>query len=135
MTTDATENDGWFSDENATFGDRMAGAREAVGLTQEEFAHRLGVKFKTIQAWENDLSEPRANRLQMMAGLFNVSMRWMLTGEGVGPEEPAEVEASQDFNELLMDLRQVRTQHQRLGETLGKLEKRLRMMRPVRGEE
>ena len=55
----------------------------------------------------------------------------MLTGEGVGPEEPDQNEAAEDFDALLLDLRQVRLQHQRLGETLGKLEKRLRHMRPT----
>jgi len=132
MAVAGTDQDGWFSEESATFGDRLAGAREAVGLTQEEFSRRLGVKLKTVEAWENDLSEPRANRLQMMAGLLNVSIRWLLTGEGVGPEDPVEIEVAQDFNDLLLDLRQVRMQHQQLGETLGKLEKRLRLMRPAR---
>jgi transcriptional regulator with XRE-family HTH domain len=134
MAMAGTDQDGWFSEESATFGDRLAGAREAVGLTQEEFARRLGIKLKTVEAWENDLSEPRANRLQMMAGLLNVSIRWLLTGAGVGPEDPVEIEVAQDFNDLLLDLRQVRMQHQRLGETLGKLEKRLRLMRPARDD-
>jgi len=134
MATAETDQDGWFSEESATFGDRLAGAREAVGLTQDEFARRLGVKLKTIEAWENDLSEPRANRLQMMAGLLNVSIRWLLTGEGVGPDEPDETEVSQDINQLLLDLRQVRMQHQQLGEALGKLEKRLRLMRPSQSD-
>lgn len=134
MATAETDQDGWFSDENATFGDRLAGAREAIGLTPEEFARRLGVKLKTIEAWENDLSEPRANRLQMMAGLLNVSIRWLLTAEGAGPEEPDDTETAEGINDLLLDLRQVRMQHQRLGETLGKLEKRLRLMRPSRND-
>lgn len=132
MTTVETDHDGWFSEESATFGDRLAGAREAVGLGQAEFARRLGVRLKTIEAWENDMSEPRANRLQMMAGLLNVSIRWLLTGEGVGPDEPEINDATRDINDLLLDLRQVRLQHQRLGETLGRLEKRLRLMRPAR---
>ena len=134
MATAETDQDGWFSDESATFGDRLAGARDAVGLTQDEFARRLGIKLKTIEAWENDMSEPRANRLQMMAGLLNVSIRWLLTGEGVGPEEPDQTEVTQDINELLLDLRQIRMQHQQLGEALGKLEKRLRLMRPSRAD-
>jgi len=134
MATAETDQDGWFSDESATFGDRLAGARDAVGLTQDEFARRLGIKLKTIEAWENDLSEPRANRLQMMAGLLNVSIRWLLTGEGVGPEEPGETEVTQDINDLLLDLRKVRVQHQQLGEALGKLEKRLRLTRPLQSD-
>ena len=60
--------DGWFSDEQATFGDRVAGARDAAGLTQDQLAEKLGVKPSTVRDWEDDVSEPRSNKLQMMAG-------------------------------------------------------------------
>lgn len=32
--------------------------RVRLGLTQEEFAHRLGVTFSTINRWENDRCIP-----------------------------------------------------------------------------
>ncbi len=127
MTDQDPDNTGWFSEETATFGDRLAGAREAEGLRQEDLAKRLGVKMKTVIAWENDWSEPRANRLQMLAGLLNVSMRWLLMGEGKGPDEPQEVVVDDDLHHMLLDLRQVRSEHARLGEALGRLEKRLRV--------
>lgn len=130
-----TEDDGWYSTEAATFGDRLAGARDAAGLDQEEFARRLGIKLKTVEAWENDQSEPRANKLQMVAGLLNVSIRWLLIGQGNGPEEPVDPETTRDFNQFLLDLRQVRTQYAQLGETLGRLEKRLRLMLPPGGSD
>ncbi|MEO1291404.1 MAG: helix-turn-helix domain-containing protein [Pseudomonadota bacterium] len=72
----------YFSDEQATLGDRIAAARQQAGLTQLELANRLGVGAKVISAWENDRREPRANRLQMMAGMLNVSVVWLLTGVG-----------------------------------------------------
>lgn len=126
--TDMTETQqGWFSDETATFGDRMAAAREAHGLSQADLAKRLGVKLKTVSAWENDLREPRANHLQMMAGLLNVSFRWLLTGEGDGLEEPGATDVEDDLNQLILDLRQMRQEHARLGEQMGRLEKRLRL--------
>ena len=84
--TDATD---WYSPETATFGDRIAGAREALGLSQRDLAHRLGVRPETLRGWEDDRTEPRSNRLQMLAGLLNVSIRWLLTGEGEGLEGPA----------------------------------------------
>ena len=77
-----------YSDSSATFGDRLAVAREAQGLTQAALARRLGVRRDTIEAWEADRSEPRANRLQMLAGLLNVSIAWLLTGEGDGVNAP-----------------------------------------------
>lgn len=125
--TDTTETDeGWFSEETATFGDRLAGAREALGLTQADLAKRMGVKLKTVVAWENDWSEPRANKLQMVAGLLNVSIRWLLTGEGDGPEDPGASDVQGDLTHVILDLRQMRQEHARLGEQMGRLEKRLR---------
>ncbi|WP_071673465.1 helix-turn-helix domain-containing protein [Nioella nitratireducens] len=131
--TDTTQETGdpgshdWFSDDTATFGDRLAGARDALGLTQEDMARRLGVKLKTIVAWENDWSEPRANKLQMVAGLLNVSIRWLLTGEGTGPDEADFTDVEGDLKQVLLDLRQMRQEHARMGERMGRLEKRLRL--------
>lgn len=120
----------WYSDDTATFGDRMAGAREALGLTQSELAKRLGVKVKTLRAWEEDLEEPRANRLQMLAGLLNVSIMWLLTGEGDGLEAPGGGEAPlpADLSALLTELRQLRAEMDRSADRLGLLEKRLRVI-------
>lgn len=80
--------DTWFAADVATFGDRLAGAREAAGLTQEQLAQRLGVRLTTLQAWEDDLAEPRGNRLQMLAGMLNVSLAWLLTAAGDGLTAP-----------------------------------------------
>jgi transcriptional regulator with XRE-family HTH domain len=121
----------WYSADAATFGDRLAGAREAANLTQEALARRLGVKLVTIQNWENDHSEPRANKLQMVSGMLNVSMRWLLTGEGDGIETPIDV-ASGDLQQALADLSRMRAQALALSQDMGHLEKRLRaMMREV----
>ena len=121
------QDEGYFSDESATFGDRVAAARDAVGLSQNELAKRLGVKERTIVAWEDDTAEPRANKLQMLSGVLNVSMRWLLTGSGDGLEAPTEAsEISPDISSLLAEMRELRGQSIALGERLGRLEKRLR---------
>ncbi len=117
----------WYGPEQATFGDRVAAARERAGMTQAQLAKRLGVKIGTLRGWEEDLSEPRANRLSMMAGILNVSIMWLLTGEGEGVESPAEEEAlSADVTELLTELRTLKTTLRNTSDRLGKLEKRLR---------
>ena len=74
----------WYGPDTATFGDRVAASREAAGMSQAELARRLGIRVATLRAWEDDLSEPRANRLSMMAGLLNVSMMWLINGQGEG---------------------------------------------------
>lgn len=124
-----TIDSGWYSEEAATFGDRMAGAREAMGMTQQELARRLGVKLKTVVGWEEDLSEPRANKLQMLAGMLNVSIMWLLTGRGEGLDAPAEQDPlPENAQKLLSELRKMRSQTIAMGERIGILEKRLRTM-------
>lgn len=134
---------GWFSAAAATFGDRVTGAREAAGMTREALSARLGVRLKTVIAWEEDMADPRANRLQMLAGLLGVSIRWLLTGEGEGPEGPGEgapeVEAEaagtgpharlpQAALPVLAELRQLRAEMGQMADRLGRLEKRLRAL-------
>jgi len=116
---------GWYSNENATFGDRLAAARDALGLTQAELAKRIGVKLKTLQGWEDDFSEPRANKLSMLAGVLNVSLVWLLNGEGAGVPEPDGYSMPREISELLTEIRQLRGTLSRTAERLGSVEKRL----------
>ena len=118
--------DDWYGPETATFGDRLAAAREKTGMDQKDLAKRLGIKLSTLKSWEEDWAEPRANKLQMAAGLLNVSIRWLLTGEGTGPDEPDFSAVEEDLKQIILDLRQMRQEHARLGEQMGRLEKRLR---------
>ena len=124
-----SESDNWYSAESATFGDRLADAREVVGLTQADFARRIGVAQRTIQAWEEDRSEPRAKRLQMMSGMLNVSIRWLLTGEGEGLDAPLpQGDLTSDMRDILSELSQMRTRALVLSNDMGQLEKRLRKL-------
>ena len=82
MSNPQDETSDWYSQDAATFGDRVAAARDQTGLTQKDLARRLGIRTSTVRNWEDDLSEPRANRLSMMAGLLNVSMMWLINGKG-----------------------------------------------------
>ncbi|MBN2906871.1 MAG: helix-turn-helix transcriptional regulator [Rhodobacteraceae bacterium] len=117
----------WYSEEAATFGDRVTGAREALGMTRTELAKRLGVKLKTIREWEDDLADPRANKLQMLAGVLNVSMMWLLNGHGDGLDAPSDEAAIPgDVRAILTEIRQVKSEMGRLSDRLGILEKRLR---------
>ena len=130
MSKEATRetDENWYSDETATFGDRLAAAREAVGMSQKALADRLGVRAKVIQAWENDMKEPRANRLQMLAGMLNVSLMWLLTGEGEGVTPPeARRKVPAEVSKLLAELRDVRAEVGVMGDRLGRLEARLRI--------
>jgi HTH-type transcriptional regulator, cell division transcriptional repressor len=123
-----SDSDTWYSETQATLGDRLAAAREAAGLSQSSLATRLGVRQKTLRSWESDLSEPRANRLQMLAAMLGVSLRWLLTGEGEGVDPPAPADVSSDaaLVQALSDLRTMRGELLKMTERMGQLEKRLR---------
>ena len=119
----------WYGPDVATFGDRVAAARDAAGMTQAVLARRLGVRLATLRSWENDLSEPRANRLSMLAGLLNVSMMWLINGEGEGLDgsEDAGV-LSGDAADLLAEMRSLRVELSQSAKQVARLEKRLRAM-------
>ncbi|MDG1069625.1 MAG: helix-turn-helix domain-containing protein [Sulfitobacter sp.] len=119
----------WYAPDAATFGDRVAAARDAAGMDQAALARRLGIRQATLRAWENDLSEPRANRLSMLAGLLNVSMMWLINGEGEGLEGQAEPSIlPQDAAALLDEMRGLRMEMTQNTKHLARLEKRLRAM-------
>ena len=122
-----------YSEGAATFGDRLALARESQNLTQEQLAKRLGLRVQTIRNWEFDRSAPRANRLQMIAGFLNVSMIWLLTGEGEGGPalRGAANTVSAELAALLGDIRDIRLANIKANDRLAKLEKRLRQMAEV----
>lgn len=131
MNDDTTD---WFGPEAATFGDRVAGAREAAGMTQAQLARRMGIKKATLIGWEDDLSEPRANKLSMLAGLLNVSIMWLLTGEGDGMVAPLEDETEMpDISGVLAELREIRAAMRTNAERAARVEKKLRLMMHTRG--
>ena len=123
----------WYSNDAATFGDRVAAARESRQMTQKALAKRLGVGLKTIEGWENDLSEPRANKLQMLSGVLDVSIPWLLTGDGAGVDPLSETAETPEVSELMSELRFLRAEMLQSAEKLGVIEKRLKgsLAKPV----
>ncbi len=117
----------WYGPETATFGDRQSAAIEKSGLTQKLVAKRLGIKLVTLKSWEQDISEPRANRLSMLAGLLGVSVMWLLHGEGDGVEHSdKETQVPPEINDILFEIRAVQTGLLSSADKLAKLEKQLR---------
>ena len=120
----------WYGPDKATFGDRLAAARENSNLSQNDLAKRLGGKNSTIKSWENDNSEPRANRLSMLAGLLNVSITWLISAEGSGVEAPSKLDRSADsLQEVVKELRILRLNMIKSVERIDKLEEKLKAYR------
>lgn len=126
---DPVSQEDWYGPDAATFGDRVAAARNAAGMTQAILSRRLGIRLATLRAWENDMSEPRANRLSILAGLLNVSMMWLINGEGEGLDGSEEAGVLPgDAAELLAEMRSLRVGLSQSAKQVARLEKRLRGM-------
>ena len=65
-----------------TLGDRLKIARERKGFTQVQVKERTNINNKTLSGYEHDVSEPDTKTLSILAELYEVSYRWLLTGEG-----------------------------------------------------
>ena len=76
----------WYGGDVATFGDRLEAARRNANLSQRGVAKHIGIKSSTLKNWEDDVTEPRANKLNTLAGTLNVSLIWLINGEGDGLE-------------------------------------------------
>lgn len=115
-----------YTDATSTFGDRLGLAREAMGLSQADLAHRIGVKLQTLRNWEDDRAEPRANRLQMLAGLLNAPMVWLMSGEGAAPAAGSVANPGDEAAGCMRELRALRAEQATIVERMARLEKRLR---------
>ena len=59
----------------------------------------------------------------MLAGLLNVSIMWLLNGEGEGIDPPDKINGRlQDANDLFLELRSLRAQFKQSSDRLGAIE-------------
>ncbi|GHA45929.1 transcriptional regulator [Amylibacter ulvae] len=127
MSNEKPDSTEFFNEDVATFGDRLEAARNAKGITTQALAQKLGVKKKTVKAWENDTVEPRANRIQMLAGLLNVSIIWLINGEANGTENVAQsFDRPEGVNDTLGEIASLKSTLSHALERLENLETRLR---------
>jgi transcriptional regulator with XRE-family HTH domain len=102
-----------------TLGGRIHRARQASDLTTAELALRVGVTTATATSWETNHSEPRANRLAILAGVLNVSPTWLIFGLG---ESPSDETLQSELALLKSDLARARRIHAELDKVIGSLE-------------
>jgi len=48
---------------------RIRELRQRLMMTQEDFAHMIGVTFSTVNRWENGKSQPNRIAVRLLAGL------------------------------------------------------------------
>ena len=65
----------------------------------------------------------------MISGLLNISITWLLIGEGIGPQDPeSTMPISADLNEILVELRHTKSELLRLTKNLDVIDKKLRKL-------
>lgn len=62
--------------------DRIKVVRKALGLNQTDFGSKIGVKQGTVAAYESGARIPLDSVIVSICREFNVSERWLRTGEG-----------------------------------------------------
>ena len=62
--------------------ERIRDLRKALGLTQQDFADRLGVKRNTVALYETGKSGISDGIIKSICREFGVSEQWLRTGEG-----------------------------------------------------
>ena len=60
---------------------RLARARKTLNMTQADAAECLGVSFQAVSQWERGETSPDIHKLPEIAGLYGVSVDWLLTGK------------------------------------------------------
>jgi len=111
------------SSSDYTLGERICKARDASGLSTAQLARRLGIKTATLHSWESDRSEPRSNKLVLLAGVLNVSPTWLLVGRGTPPA--ADAPTVSDLDSMRVALDRVQRQAQALADEIASLQERL----------
>lgn len=59
-------------------GAKIRALRIAAGLTQPQLAEMVGVSKSVISFWENDINEPKASYLKILANCLGVSADYLL---------------------------------------------------------
>lgn len=69
-----------------SFSNRVAMARNAIGLTQTELAKKVGVVPRQIAAYEGGEAKPRDKALKNLAAALGTTTEWLAQGSGKGPD-------------------------------------------------
>ena len=62
--------------------DRIKAVRKELGLNQTDFGQKIGVKQGSVAAYESGSRSPLDSVIVSICREFNVSERWLRTGEG-----------------------------------------------------
>ena len=86
------------------FGERVKAVRMGAGLTQEQFASRIGVTRQAVSNWENGRNLPDIEVVMPISRTFGVSLdELILGGQDMGREKDAKAEKDALAEKLIRD--------------------------------
>lgn len=87
-----------------TFGEQLAAARKAKGMTQEELAQAANVARNTVSSWERDRTQPDLDMIRRLSDLLGVDFSRVTEAQSATPvmeeTQVAEVQPSPDADNL-----------------------------------
>ena len=90
---------------------RMKDLRKTLGLTQQQFADKIGIKRNTIAQYETGRNEPITPIINYICREFNVNEKWLRNGEGemflTQPQsqlQPQETDITKFAGEMLLNI-------------------------------
>ena len=67
-----------------TINDRISERRQALKISKNELARRVGITHASVNKWESGLNQPKGRYLNDLAAALGVSVDWLLTGKEEG---------------------------------------------------
>lgn len=64
-----------------TFGERLLAYRNAVNLSQEKLAEKVGVTRQTVSKWETNQSVPDFDKILPLCEALGITTEELITGE------------------------------------------------------
>ena len=68
--------------------DNIVALRKKHGLSQEQFAEKIGVTRQAVSNWECRIATPDVETLDLIAKLFDTDLTALVNGESTAAEKP-----------------------------------------------
>ena len=73
--------------DGSSIGQRIKLIRQKVGLSQDEFAKKLGYSKRALINWEKGIADPSVSLLQTLLQEYSVDLEWLVTGASLSEQE------------------------------------------------
>jgi transcriptional regulator with XRE-family HTH domain len=67
--------------------ERLKNLRLAKGLTLQQVGDVFGISRASVSSWESGTNQPDPRKLQKLAELFESTVEYLITGQGIGSSE------------------------------------------------